>query len=151
MNALPKVIAHPADIVARGEMQIGAAYAGLAIEYSMLGAAHSMANPLTAHHGVVHGQAVGIVLPHVVRFNAHIEGIYDDLLAANGLRDAEELAVAIENILALSGLQKPLREFGVTREGIPALAEEAARQWTATFNPRAITAVDFVELYTAEL
>ena len=46
----------------------------IAIENSMLGAAHSMANPLTAHHGLAHGQAVGLCLPHVVRFNAADEG-----------------------------------------------------------------------------
>ena len=146
-GALPQVLARPSDIAARGRMQLGAAYSGLAIESSMLGAAHSMANPLTAHHGIVHGQAVGIVLPGVVRFNAHIPGIYDDLLAANGLRDTEELAVTLEKILALAGLAQPLCEFGVTAAQIPTLAEEAARQWTATFNPRPITAADFAQLY----
>ncbi len=150
-KALPQVIANPSDLAARGRMQLGAAYAGLAIEYSMLGAAHSMANPLTAHHGIVHGQAVGIVLPAVVRFNAHIPGIYDDFLFANGLANPEELALAIERILALSGLGQPLRSFGVTLENIPALAEEAARQWTASFNPRTIVADDFARLYTSVL
>ena len=29
----------------------------------------------------------------------------------------------------------------------PALAKEAAQQWTATFNPRPITAEDFEQLY----
>lgn len=132
-------------------MQLGAAYAGLAIEYSMLGGAHSMANPLTAHHGVVHGQAVGIMLPGIVRFNANVPGIYDDLLSANGMRDAEQLASALERILALSGLAAPLREFGVTADGVPALAAEAAQQWTANFNPRPITAGDFENLYSAAL
>lgn len=150
-HALPQVLADPTDLAARGNMQLGAAFAGLSIEYSMLGAAHSMANPLTAHHGVVHGQAVGIVLPHVVRFNAHIAGIYGDFLAANGLRDAEHLATTLEHLLTLSGLRAPLREFGVTRENIPALAEEAAYQWTANFNPRPLTTTDFVWLYTHAL
>ena len=53
-------------------MQLGAAFAGTAIENSMLGAAHSAANPLTAHYGIVHGQAVGLMLPHVMRFNAEV-------------------------------------------------------------------------------
>ncbi len=150
-NALPQVLADPSDLAARGRMQLGAAYAGLAIENSMLGAAHSMANPLTAHHGVVHGQAVGIMLPSIVRFNAHIAGIYDDLLSANGLRNAEELATMLEKILALSGLASPLGKFGVTPEKIPALTAEAAQQWTANFNPRPITAADFAALYSAAL
>ena len=32
----------------------------------MLGAAHSAANPLTAHQGITHGHAVGIMLLHVI-------------------------------------------------------------------------------------
>src|SRR5205809_2548601 len=66
---LPRVFKDPQDLEARGRMQLGAAFAGLAIENSMLGAAHSAANPLTAHFGIVHGQAVGMMLPHVVRVN----------------------------------------------------------------------------------
>ena len=51
-------------------MQLGAHLAGIAIENSMLGAAHACANPLTARSGLTHGVAIGILFPHVVRFNA---------------------------------------------------------------------------------
>src|SRR6476469_1664942 len=68
--ACAEVVAEPDDVDARARMQLGAAFAGSAIENSMLGAAHSAANPLTAHHGIVHGQAVGVVLPGIIRFNA---------------------------------------------------------------------------------
>jgi alcohol dehydrogenase len=63
-----RVLRDPKDIEARGMMLLGAAYAGIAIENSMLGAAHSCANPLTAKFHVVHGEAVGVMLPHVIRF-----------------------------------------------------------------------------------
>ena len=53
-------------------MQLGAAYAGVAIENSMLGASHALANPLTATYGTSHGQAVGLMLPHVIRFNGQV-------------------------------------------------------------------------------
>lgn len=149
-EALPRVLAEPGNIDARGRMLLGAAYAGLAIETSMLGAAHSAANPLTAHHGVVHGQAVGIVLPSVVRFNATEPAAragYNALCDATGLSNPDSLARALEDILTLAGLAAPLRSFGVTAENIPLLAEEAARQWTATFNPRKVVAADFEHLY----
>ena len=55
---LQKVLLEPDDLDARGAVLLGASHAGAAIEQSMLGAAHSMANPLTANRGVVHGQAV---------------------------------------------------------------------------------------------
>ncbi|HXG47228.1 MAG TPA: iron-containing alcohol dehydrogenase, partial [Methylomirabilota bacterium] len=64
----PQVLNNPHDLEARARMLLGAALAGTAIENSMLGAAHAAANPLTAHHGVIHGQAVGLMLPHVIRF-----------------------------------------------------------------------------------
>src|SRR5205814_8794703 len=43
---LPAVMANPRDLEARGQMLLGAALAGIAIENSMLGAIHSAANPL---------------------------------------------------------------------------------------------------------
>src|SRR5207244_6805633 len=69
MGGLERVLRDPQDIEARAMMQLGAAFAGTAIENSMLGAAHAAANPLTARYGVVHGQAVGLMLPAIVAFN----------------------------------------------------------------------------------
>src|SRR2546427_1242295 len=83
--SFPRVLGHPVDLEARGRMLLGAAFAGTAIENSMLGAAHAAANPLTAHFGVVHGEAVGIMLPLVVRFNArdaHARQAYAELASA---------------------------------------------------------------------
>jgi alcohol dehydrogenase len=84
VSAFPEVLLTPNNLDARGRMLLGAALAGLAIENSMLGAAHAAANPLTAHYGVVHGQAVGLMLPAVIRFNASDKAsgrIYDALAA----------------------------------------------------------------------
>src|SRR4051812_15678701 len=52
IKALPEILLNPDDLEARGRMLWGAALAGLAIENSMLGAAHAAANPLTAHYGI---------------------------------------------------------------------------------------------------
>ncbi len=149
-DALPRVLTDPNDLDARGRMQLGAAFAGAAIEASMLGAAHSAANPLTARYGVPHGQAVGVVLPSIVRFNAaehSAEARYGELCRAAGLPDAEALAQELEEVLRLTGLAAPLGKFGAKREDIPALALEASQQWTAQFNPRPITPGDFEKIY----
>jgi len=69
LQGFPDVLREPSNLEARGCVQLGAYFAGLAIETSMLGAAHALANPLTARFGVTHGQAVGIMLPQVIRFN----------------------------------------------------------------------------------
>jgi alcohol dehydrogenase len=160
ITAFPEVLARPDNLPARERMQLGAALAGAAIEHSMLGAAHAAANPLTAHFGIVHGQAVGLLLPHVVRFNAEDKAarmIYAQLaLAADiaGISEAPAMAVAdlakrLEELLKLAGLPRTLAQCGVTRDPLPLLAEEAARQWTAGFNPRPVTKADFVRLYEA--
>jgi alcohol dehydrogenase len=57
------------------------------------------------------------------------------------------LAKRLQALLPLAGLPTGLRECQVERAELPRLAEEAAQQWTATFNPRPITAADFARLY----
>jgi alcohol dehydrogenase len=162
MAGFPRVLKNPEDLEARGAMLLGAAWAGCAIENSMLGAAHSAANPLTAHHDIAHGQAVGLMLPHLVRFNAREPGIaeaYADLARAAQLGTAadepaalaERLAGRLEELLEMAGLDRPLSSLGVRPENIAALAGEASRQWTAQFNPRPISAADFEVLYAGAL
>src|SRR5208283_4631366 len=85
---LEKVLANPHDLEARGAMQMGAFLAGSAIENSMLGVCHACANPLTAHYGITHGLAIGIMMPHVLHFNAHAVGkLYGDLAEEVGLHN----------------------------------------------------------------
>jgi alcohol dehydrogenase len=158
LNAFPLVMQSPADLDARAQMQLGAAYAGAAIENSMLGAAHAAANPLTAHFGIVHGHAVGLMLPHVVRFNAEdvaARSLYAQLGAAAGISNAststaeavESLARRLEALLGFARLPARLSKCGVDQSQLTSLAAEAAKQWTAGFNPRPIGAEDFTRLY----
>lgn len=160
LDAFPRVLAQPGDLAARGAMLLGAAFAGTAIEHSMLGAAHAAANPLTAHFGVVHGEAVGLMLPWVVRFNAEDPATacaYRELAwAARLARPDDEPAVVIgalveklETLLALANMPRWLSERGVERAALAQLAQEAAQQWTAQFNPRPLNAADFERLYHA--
>lgn len=128
---LSRVLDDPRDLEARARMLLGAAFAGTAIENSMLGIAHSCANPLTAHFGTVHGQAVGTMLPHVIAFNrrdAEAAAIYDSLHEG-------DLADRVRAHLAACSMDLSLRDLGVDEAMIPRLAEEAAGQWTARFNP----------------
>lgn len=159
---LPRVLEQPDDLAARGAMLQAASFAGVAIEHSMLGAAHAMANPLTAQFGVVHGQAVGTVLPHVVRFNAELDttGVLYAQLAHNaGLCTApfppaaavETLAARLADLLEACGLPPHLGALGVTEDAVPALAQQAAEQWTGRFNPRPVGEPEFARLFRAAL
>jgi alcohol dehydrogenase len=152
---LPDVFADGGTIAARSAVQFGAALAGLAIENSMLGAAHALANPLTAAHHVAHGQAVGLMLPHVVRFNGAVCGpAYADLLGEIGTAcesdsAAEWLATWLADLLARSRLATTLTAARVAAPDTAPLAAQAAAQWTAGFNPRPVTAADLALLYEA--
>lgn len=143
-TGFPRVMADPADLEARAMMQLGAALAGVAIENSMLGAAHSAANPLTAHHDTVHGIAVGVMLPHVVRYNS-AEPAAAEIYASL----AADLPAVLAAHLAAGHLPATLAAAGVQQPDFATLAAEAAAQWTANFNPRPIAAPDFDALYRA--
>jgi alcohol dehydrogenase len=152
------VLRNPADLEARGAMQLGANLAGLAIENAMLGAAHACSNPLTAHYGLTHGIAVGVMLPHVIRFNAPVaSALYADLAhevgTINGDASAagEVLARRITELMKLANLPTTLSACGVSSGIFPVLAEEAGQQWTGKFNPRPVTEADLLALYESAL
>ncbi len=149
-----KVLKDSGDGEARAAMQLGAHFAGVAIENSMLGAAHACANPLTAHYGLTHGIAVGVMLPHVIRFNRGVAGLlYADLAHDVGLINgdpsaaAEVLASRLLAFMERAKLPKTLSACGVSREILPLLAEEAAEQWTGKFNPRPVGEKELLALF----
>ena len=155
-----RVLAEPLDLEARAEMQLGAALAGLAIENSMLGAAHALANPLTADYGIVHGEAIAMVLPHVIRHNGRTIGPwYDELLegstgmngAAKSGSAAETLATFVMHVSREAGLAANLAERGIASHELPRLAAAATEQWTGTFNPVPMTLSDFQTIYETAL
>lgn len=153
-----RVLDDPNDVPARSGMQLGACFAGLAIENSMLGAAHALANPLTTNFQIVHGQAVGMMLPHVIRFNgAEVNSWYHDLLectaGGNGFPAAETgangLADFVADLARHAELRNRLSDCGVKSERLPQLAAEAAKQWTGGFNPRQVSEAELLSLYEA--
>jgi len=170
----PSLMSHlaaPAEAGAAGGMLLGAHLAGAAIELSMLGAAHACANPLSARHGVAHGVAVALMLPHVVRWNgapAPEGGLAEDGLAQDGpagsgpaggpppaaayatlagCASTKILARRLEELRAAAGLPERLREVGVEAPALRELAREAAQQWTAGFNPRPAGEEALLHLY----
>jgi alcohol dehydrogenase len=130
------------NVEVRGRMQLGAYLAGAAIECSMLGAAHAAANPLTARFDVTHGIAVAAMLPAVVHFNHEsVANVYDEL--------SPSLSNDLHRMRETSGRDFALGALGVDRASLAELAAEAATQWTATFNPRAVDENAFLSLYEA--
>jgi alcohol dehydrogenase len=156
-ESFERVVLNPADEEARGAMLLGSHFAGLAIEQSMLGAAHACANPLTARFNIAHGLALAILLPHVVRWNGVVaRERYAALLGSprRRVRDedpAEVLARRLEDIAIAGHLAITLSDAGVDADAIPELAALASTQWTGTFNPRPFDARAAAEIYRAAL
>jgi len=140
-SGFPVVLRDPSDVEARSRMQLGACLAGLAIETSMLGAAHATANPLTARHDITHGQAVGLMLPGVIRMNGEQHASWYAELLREVEPDfdvdsaPERLAQIVDGFLDDAGLARSFQQLNIPVEQIPELASEALHQWTGTFNP----------------
>jgi len=147
-----RVLNEPANIEARGAMLLGSYFAGLAIENSMLGAAHACANPLTKNYGVTHGVAIAAMLPHVVRWNTNVvRKSYEELANDAGLPTAEDLAKRLEDLAMFGNLPRGLSALNVSHPQLRTLAEEAAKQWTGSFNPRELSIEGAMEVYEKAL
>ena len=128
------------DSDVRGQMLLGANLAGMAIECSMLGAAHACANPLTANYQITHGLAVSLMLPHVVELNSKKVGnLYQQL--------STDLASSIRHFQSVANLPSRLRDTGIPRSDLNDLAVSASEQWTGNFNPVLLTDEVLVQLY----
>jgi alcohol dehydrogenase len=149
--AFERVMTHPGDRDARAPMLLGSHFAGIAIEQSMLGAAHACSNPLTARFDLAHGLALSILLPHVVRWNESAASArYAALLRSDDeMAATEQLACVLERFGEAGRLGGRLRDHGVPGDALPVLAELATEQWTGSFNPRPLDAAGALEIYRA--
>lgn len=149
------VLEQPLHLEARGAMQLGAYFAGVAIENSMLGATHACANPLTARFGTSHGAAIAMLLPSVVRWNDTVAGArYEEMLGLSqsagrfvGMPATEGLARRLEELATAGGLRQSLSASGVASEDLATLAFEASQQWTGNYNPRPFNQAGAMEVY----
>ena len=128
-GSFEQVLRDEGDVQAIAGMQLGAFYAGLAVENAMLGAAHACANPLSQRYATKHGVAIATMLPHVVEWNA-------DAVAREYRELHPDLAARLKELARVAGLPASLEEAGVPEGDIPVLAANAAEQWTGRFNPR---------------
>ena len=140
---LPVAVGDGGDAAARAEMLVGAHLAGQALSRSGLGLVHALGHAITAHHGVVHGRALGTVLPEVVAWSLDATGGPDDGAWA---RVAETLGVPVTTVPeALAGWCEAVgvstgldgEALGLGRAEIDALATTAAADPVGRNAPRA--------------
>jgi alcohol dehydrogenase len=160
MEAIAAVNAHlrravhdGSDVEARIGMSHGSLLAGMAFTNGFLGLAHAIGSALSGHCHVPHGIAIGLLLPHVVAFNAPARPDKAAQLArlleveANPReKRGEEASAAVARMVADIGLPTRLRDVGVPEEKLPAIAKDAFKSGMMTCNPRQPTEQEVREL-----
>ncbi|HEX8733044.1 MAG TPA: iron-containing alcohol dehydrogenase, partial [Ktedonobacterales bacterium] len=147
-RALPACVDDGADVAARSEALAGAWLAGTALAHVTMCLHHGICHVLGGSAGLAHGDANGVMLPHVMRFN--LEVVAPQLApAAVALGAAEpDAAEAVRLVAALTlrlGLPQRLRDLGVAEERLPELARIAFENRTVRNNPKPITSVAQIE------
>lgn len=152
---LEKAVVEPADMEARGYMQLAAMMGAVAFQKD-LGAAHSLSHALSAVCHVQHGLANAICLVPVMRFN---EGVcaedYAKVAGCFGINtwgmSAEEAAAkaiqAVEDLIRRIGLPASLEAVNVTEDQIETLAKKAFLDPCHRTNARPCTEKDLRDIY----
>ncbi|MBI4830209.1 MAG: iron-containing alcohol dehydrogenase [Candidatus Lindowbacteria bacterium] len=152
---LERAVKNPTDIEARGYMMIAAMMGAVAFQKD-LGAAHSMAHPLSALCGVHHGMANAICVVPVMKFNRDVVAAKYAKIAqcfginTSGLSELEAADKAIEAVADLNhriGIPASLAKAGVTEDQLPVLARKAFEDICHLANPRPCREEDFLRLF----
>jgi alcohol dehydrogenase class IV len=146
--ALPSAVKDGTDTAARGQMLVAATLGGAAFSNAQVGLVHAIAHVVGARHGVHHGTANAIAMPHVMRFNndtvagryrmvaetmgVDVRGMSDE---AAGLRAAD----AVRDFCRRVGLPGSFREAGVPESDLPACAEAALSDGAIVYNAKPVT------------
>jgi 4-hydroxybutyrate dehydrogenase len=143
---LPRVMANPKDMEARGSMMISSMMGAIAFQKG-LGATHSLAHPLSTECRMHHGTANAVLLPFVLEFNrsASADRLWD-LTTTLGVSDMAERTRELNRIC---GIAPRLRDYGVAQGALESLAGKAIQDGCHQLNPRPCTREDLLELYRA--
>ena len=144
------------DRAARDDVMIGSYCGGICLGPVNTAAVHALAYPLGGAYRIPHGVANSLLLPFVFRFNLMaMPARYADIARALGIADGgsdESVAEAgLARLTAISlacGIPQRLRDVGVPRGDVPALAREAMKiERLLRNNPREVTLADATRIY----
>ncbi len=160
-KALRTAVHEPHALQARSDMLMSSMMGAIAFQKD-LGAVHSCAHALATVADLHHGLANGIMIDHVMRFNAplatakmaelaHAVGVSGsgDEAAAQGFitwLTALKRDIAIPATLGAHAARRP-----VTAADIPALVEVAINDTCHQTNPRPCTRDDFARIFSAAI
>jgi alcohol dehydrogenase class IV len=140
------VIERPLDLEARVQMQLASSMAGWAFSVAGVGLVHGMSHALGALVRVPHGTANGILLPHVMKFNANAAAgklaLVARALGVTGDLDDTQLALAaaaqVSSLLARTQHPTKLSDVGVKSSDLEACAALAITDGATMTNPRGV-------------
>jgi alcohol dehydrogenase class IV len=144
----------PDDLPARAAMMLASLHTGLSFSNASLGAVHAMAHSLGGLLDVPHGEANAMLLGSVIDYNFDAEPErYARIGEAIGVPDCgrADLLGAIARIKREVGITWSLRDVGVERAQIPALANNAMHDVCMVTNPRRPTQDEIEGVYARAL
>jgi alcohol dehydrogenase class IV len=153
---LPRCVEKGDDLLARGQQMIAANLAGIGFANSLLGIVHSMAHIVGAKHGVPHGIANGILLPHGMKYNLDAcPDRYALVAEAMGVREKgmndKEAATAAVNAMNdfLKRISHPvrLRDVGVPADALEDCATATLSEPSILTNPRPGDAAEVLKMF----
>jgi 1,3-propanediol dehydrogenase len=146
----------PTQELARTKMAQASLQAGLAFSNAILGATHAMSHQVGGLLDAPHGVVNGVLLPHVIRYNARsAPDRFAALAEAAGLptrglpagEAAELLAIAVRRLADDVGVPRGLRDLGVTEEAVKRMARTTLDDACLTTNPREADEADVNRLF----
>ncbi len=149
---LPEAVRRGDDHVAREKVARGSMLSAMSFANSSSGPAHGLSHIVGPEFGVVHGEACGVFLPHVIRFNAEIlreryARLADTLGIPSHTSDrAVGVADALEQLMKEIGLRTRLSDWGITERMLDGVVREEAVSRNIRENPRPIDKKGIEEL-----
>ncbi len=150
---LPAAVANANEITARGNCLFAAFMILPNLLNVGVGLVAGLRHQIGAGHGVPHGVASTIVLPHVMRWNlAAATPALSTAAVRLGFvqpgtapeRAAERVIQAVEELIAKLNLPSRLRDVDVPHEALPGIAEHVTHDFAVATNPRRIEKPDDV-------
>lgn len=130
---LPLVVAEPGSLAARTLLLEGAMHAATALDASGLCLGHAMAQGLGGRFGLPHGTMNALCLPPALRFNAVV--VLDEIARLGDAIGRDDPVAGVEELASLGAFGR-LRDHGVPRDGLAAVAADIATRGGARANPR---------------
>jgi alcohol dehydrogenase class IV len=151
-RALETAVKEPKNLQARSDMMMASMMGAIAFQKD-LGAVHSCAHALGTVVDMHHGLANGIMIDHVMRFNAQAaQARMSELARVCGAGDDAEAFIGwLAALKARIGIPAKLGAKGVTPQHLPRLVEIAVNDTCHQTNPRKCAPQDFERIFREAL